>query len=363
MLNSPAVVLTGGNKMKNLNKVVLALALLLNACGAKSGLSIGNQPNDSNEYAVNSAEDASDAIVDGSGTSGSAKTLAPLAADVAETRTCSTTGGVTTVSSAFTGTATKTSERTKKDGTVVSTSTDIEEIGSEQRAWTPPTGQSISCTSATGKANIAWETTAVVNGLKGSFTIARTRTAKHTVSNSGTSFTRTDSAKVAGTRTVLWAATAAEVGATTVTRTKTVSYSVTRNKTITKKDGSSVTVNFATKTVDDKPLVVEVVRSITGTKAITFKTIKSGTIQVIADSDAGTIFESTFKDLKFDYSTSNKCQPVSGTITGTYVSTDGTGTYVITFESGKTPTIAYDVDTATDLEGYNTKGCDLEKEV
>ena len=309
--------------------------------------------------AFNQVDEATDAIQDDSNVAGIV-----LAAsgdrDITRSKSCTAgTDGTATVVITFSGSGSKTIAKAKMSATVTMSAT-----GTETRLWTPPAGETLECNTAQNAAKINWNREALVTGLKTAIAVDKARNITKSITTSKRSFTATDNATIKGTRTVTWASV---TSSTALVRTKTIESNVVRTKTSTDKEGKTTTLSSTISTKPDAPLSVTVDRSITD-KTLTSKSINAGTL-VSIETD-GTRTESTFTSVVYDMTAANenKCQPVSGSISGKIFAGDATTPSKIftikfgdaTVDSGVS--VSYDEGTAEDYPDYNAKGCDLETE-
>lgn len=227
--------------------------------------------------------------------------------------------------------------------------------GEQTRTWSKD-GAAVRCHASAKVAAIDWKK---IDGLSLAMTFSRSRTSTDTVTNlkKNTSSTRSMSFDATGVRAIAWTqAVAADDTATAVTRKKTITSSVVRTFSVTKKDGAKVDLKLTTDVVAATPLKITVVRTLSSLE-LQSKTIDSGTISA-TDKDGGKV-ESLFTALKVDYSEGN-CTPVSGSITNKYYasgSTVASKTLTISFADG--------VGAVTDENGAETgsieqNGCDAE---
>lgn len=336
--------------------------LCLSECG---GTGTGVEPLTATEESqtqmgLTATEDATDAINDDTANaSGLFLDQDAELADITRTRTCSiASDGSATVLVSLDGTLTK--DLVHKNGSVTITLT---ASGTETRKWTPPAGHTLSCSSTSGTVIVDWTNAALVNGLKLDVTVDKSLSRTQTVVNSGSATegkTKTRNYTVKGTRTAVFAsATASASGLVTIQ--KTVTSSVTRTVTFTTFKGTEkeFTVTVSTKT--GAPLVVRVDRSISDGTLVK-KTIVSGTL-VAAASDGSV--EIAFSNLIFDYSSSERCLPKSGSVTGTVYNSDGRviATFTFTFSASSLTGVSLRLDGENrDIDDFAPEGCDLDRE-
>ncbi len=269
------------------------------------------------------------------------------------TRTCTAgSAGAVTIAETWSGSATKSVTRPK--ATLASS---LSVTGIQSRVWTPPTGQTLSC-SINNRAKVRWTNDTLVSGLKLAVTTDRTRTRTLDVKTSKTTVSKAVQNVVKGTRNITWAV--GTTTATTVARTKTVSSSVTRAVTTTT-SGVAETLSYTVATKAGADLAVEVTRLIADGSWVT-KKVSSGTI-VLTKAD-GTRVENTFKDVIFDASQDDPCLPVSGIISGVVYylgETTASKTYEINFGQSTDSSVAIseDAGVATDAPEIQIQGCDL----
>ncbi|MBS1983670.1 MAG: hypothetical protein JST16_05810 [Bdellovibrionales bacterium] len=346
---------------------VSSALLFIGGCSKKS--STTSDSNTTSAIAADSAQEVADGIADDSSTSSSFAaeyTEAYAPSSLSTTRTCSgggSAGTAVTVGITFSGSQTISLTRPK-----VSVSSEITETGTLSRVWTPPSTQTIACNAGATRVLFNWANDSIVNGLKVTQTVDRTRNASRTVTvtSSGASVVKTNNFTAKGTRTVTWA-TGSGTSGSTVSRTKTVTSDVTRTATVTNADGTTSTVNSTVTIADSTPLSVTVVRASTAPYALKTKTISSGT--VTATRTGVDRVESAYTDVVYDMTSSTPCLPTSGTITVKYFSSDtattAASTSTITFGASTDSGVSITPEggTATDYPEYNSTGCDLEKEV
>jgi hypothetical protein len=340
------------------------------ACGVSSG---GGSPSGSEtQSAVSggmSVTVATDSLAEGgSATSGLVEASQILGdREFTTTKNCSAVNGAATVVITRSGTGSKTVTRKK-----FSMTHSITAGGTETRVWTPPSGQSLSCVSSAKGAAIEWNSNSIVNGLTMTSTVSKTHHVDitRTPTAGGTSTTLKNYTDISGSRTTTWSApstTPAPSGS--IMRDKSIKISNTTMTSLqTQKDGSELTSKITVSTDSASPLAVTVQRSSSSPYALQQKTVKSGTITV-THSD-GALVKSTFANLVYDLTSSNseKCVPVSGSISGAVFSnstaTAASKTFVLTFgvsTSSTGATIAYDGGTSEDYD-YSDSGCDIERE-
>ncbi|MEK6706474.1 MAG: hypothetical protein AABZ06_11875 [Bdellovibrionota bacterium] len=353
------------NSFKSLSIVFLSFLIATSACGNKSEEAIDTET--TSQAAFSSVEDATEAITDDASSTMTAQALAqiePASTSVTITRACSKSGDVVTVARTFSGSGSVSITRPRMSMTI-----DMSGTGTDTRQWTPPSGQTISCSSSTGTVRFNWLDDAIINGMQLGITIDRSRSSTKTLTVAGKTKTVTDNATIQGTRAVTWATNTAS-SSSILSRTKTISWSVTRSKTFTKNSGDQSTFQATVATKSDAPIVVTVER-LKSDGSLQKKTISSGTI--ISTMADGMRVEASFSNLIFDYTGENICLPASGQIDGSIYAKDATTaskTFVIQFgstisasvTSSSGVTISYDGGTAEDYSEYNAKGCDLERE-
>ena len=350
---------------------LIALTVSLASCGSKSSSdsassSISNATADSAGTTV--ADQTTQALAENP--TSSANLVAD--SDITVTRACTSntpaTGDVEVVWNRS-GTGTKTVTRGK--WTIVHTMT---ASGTETRDWVPPTGQTISCT-AKSYAGINWSNTSLVNGLKLTSTITNrihNMSVSRTNSKTNATSTVTHNNTTNGTRSVTWSNPTVTAGTstTTITLTKSITLNTTTTSTSTAVSGTDVTTTATVATDSSAPLSITVTRSGTTASGTTIqsKSVDSGTI--IHTDAAGIVTKSAFAKVVYDLSStsSNKCIPTGGTITGSiYASataTTATKTFVINFNDTTVDSgisISYDGGSAQDYN-YSNEGCDLAHE-
>ena len=362
-------------------------ALAATGCGSKTKTdeaattpsdSAASNPEVAAQTGAVSLEDAADAISDGGAANSSTSltestssnfssnfsaqfSAAPVNADkdFTKTRTCSTAAdtGVVTAATTFSGDYSGTRTTGKLTWTLTGTAS-----GSDTHTWTPPAGQAakISCSSADGHAKLKWLDADLVNGLKFDVAVDKSRSTSLTVTGGkrgGKTIAKSDSMK--GKRSVTWA-----TGATTdseVTRSKTITSSITRIHSFTAKDGTVKTIEGSFVIDAATPLTVEVVRAISG-GALKQKTVKSGT--VTHTDKNGTVTSTKFTSVVFSFAATNssRCVPVSGTLEITSAAKGSTESKktTITFADSVGTVTAPD-GTSETLEDYSPN-CDLKND-
>lgn len=353
--------------MKFCGILTLAAIVAVTACGKAKDSSSGSDTTDSvtndtdlqDGVVSNQIEEATASLVDDASAGSSFAAIAP-AADVSFSRTCeadSTTGGAT-VNVTASGSASSTFSTTR-----INLTRAVNISGTEARKWSKASaGSAIQCKSSTSHIKLDWSDAANIDGLKLDVTTARSkiRTQEGTIKRKGvtTNIKTSESASVSGTRSITYSNAAST--SSQVSFTKSIVSNVTRKFDVTRADDSVASLESAVTTKSDAPLVVDVVR-VKSTGAWSSKTVKSGTL--VATQKDGTRVESTFSNVEYSASATNKCIPISGSILGSIYAKDATTastTFTVTFTAdGATKTVGTDDPTDITLDG---KSCDLASE-
>lgn len=354
--------------------IVLTSALAVTACGKKTASESGGTTTDSEtktQKISNGLEDATDAVADNSSSSSTAS-LITGETDITITRACTKHATDGTVSVVITGSGTGIKTTTAKTITFTTTYTGS---GTETRKWTPPSGQTIACNDKNEYVKFKYTDDAVVKGLKTEVTVDKTRSI--TVNATGVkrngetvSKTKKAGATTKGTRTITWGVATASDPTKYLARTHTIESSVTRTKTFTNDAGTDDTLETTVKTVSGSPMVVTVERASPGTPALSSKVINSGTVRVTKTGESS-VTQLEFSNVKYDFTSTTICVPISGTITTKSFAdaTTTTESSKCTIKFGEDTTsystgisITCDSGSTTEYTEYNTKGCDLERE-
>lgn len=293
--------------------------------------------------------------------------------DVTITRTCTVdkpaAGNVQVI---WSRNGTGSVEKTRRNWTVTSALT---AAGSETRDWIAPAGKSLACNAMNG-VQVDWADATLVNGLKLNATIDRSHAMASEWSNTRSGKTRkiTHAIATKGTRSTTWGelAVATAAGTTTITSTKSVVLDHTAVATTPTEDGGTTNHSAAIRTDETAPLVVTSIRTGNSPSLTTLasKTVTSGVI-ISTDLSDGAVTTVKLSNVKYDLSATNsdKCVPVSGTLTGAVYSELAAKTplktFVITFGDSNSATdisVAYDGAEASDYN-YSYTGCDLAREL
>ncbi len=238
------------------NIVYILFVTLIFGCAKKKDDSDNSGTSQTDLYKA-AASTASDEAVDSIVESGSTSNFSPLTNTLAVTRACTASAGSASVLITFTGANNFTFSKTIL-GASVDVSVDVAKSGTETRVWNPA-----SCHSSGEYADISWLNTGVGNNLTLNIdlnrTINRTKTFTVTKNSKTTTKTATDNVVITGNRSISWATPT--LSNNQVTRVKTISSQVTRERTFTRVTGATTSLTSTVTTDSANPLVVSVVRS------------------------------------------------------------------------------------------------------
>lgn len=246
-----------------------------------------------------------------------------------EERDCSVSEDGTTVT--VTIAKTKEKEQTHTKGEITK-SISSKKTSNITRTWTKD-GASLACND--GNTHIALKPSELTGAtMKAEFSREFSGAMERTKGEETKTFSRTRSAT--GTRTITFnSATAADGN---VTINKTVKISTAIEATRLNKKGESTSTNITMVTAEDAPLVLEVVKKDSDRSWVSRKIISGKTIGTNADGGSLTM---TWENALFTKDT--ECEPVSGTVSGSFANKEGQVTKTFTADlSQETKTIVFD---------------------
>lgn len=237
------------------------------------------------------------------------------------------------------------------NGAIRTTKSSLIVSGEHERQWSKA-GATLACNASGKHISLAGVNMKDMK-LAAKFSRSRTHSFSATNRRSGVSVESSRKFTASGTRDIAW--TADDTVGTEITRTKSITSSVTRTLEAQNKSGKTVSLKSEIATKSGAPLVVKVVRDATN-KAWSSKTIVSGTS--VAKHADGSRVEQVFDNVKF--TSAEKCNAVSGNIVGNvYESHDATEikkSFKISFADG-VATITFADGTQKEI---TQDGCDLE---
>ena len=351
-------------------RLVVTMALVTAGCGgggAKPPPAAGvpGQGNeeaasltDQTEQAINASEDVASAVFEG--VSPTHQIQQPITAPVI-TSSCKPGDRAATADLTDHGEGTTNVMR----GSLTQTST-VSINGAQSQVWKAPPGEAaggVGCDERLRRVVVRWSDPTVVDGLSMAVKGNESQTRRVVAVDTARGLSRTVQADSNhdGTRHTVFSAPT--VTSSALTLTKSISYQLQRGRTYTNTLGDATTFTSTITASEASPLTVTVTRAPAPPFALQSEVV-NGALTATKVEDKSVV-NLTLANVTYDLTQANtaKCQPVSGTVTGTSRPASGApATFTIKFGDTSVASgvsISWNGGAAVEYDQYNGRDCDL----